>query len=162
MPQKGNLMHPNEELIKKFYTAFQNRDAEAMAACYHPNVTFSDPVFPDLKGADAGAMWAMLLERGKDLRLEFSGVQADESEGKAHWDAFYSFSRTGNKVHNSIDASFRFQDGKIISHRDNFDFWRWSRQALGTTGLLLGWSPFLQKRVQATSAETLAKWKAGK
>jgi ketosteroid isomerase-like protein len=151
-------MHPNEALIKAFYTAFQNRDAAAMAACYHPNVEFNDPVFINLHGADAGKMWRMLLERGKDLRVEFSHVNASDTTGSAHWDAYYTFGRTGNKVHNSIDASFRFQDGKIIEHRDHFDFWRWSRQALGPTGLLLGWTPFLQKKVQAQSAETLAKY----
>lgn len=151
-------MHANEELIRKFYTAFQNRDAEAMAACYHADVRFSDPVFPDLRGAEAGKMWAMLCERGKDLRIEFSGISANDTEGQAHWNAYYTFGRTGNQVHNSINASFRFQDGRIIEHRDNFDFWRWSSQALGMTGKFLGWSGFLQKKVQQQSAETLAKY----
>jgi ketosteroid isomerase-like protein len=151
-------MHANESLIKEFYTAFQKRDAAAMAACYHPDIVFNDAVFVNLRGADAGNMWRMLCERGKDLRVEFSHVNANDNTGTAHWDAYYTFGRTGNKVHNSIDASFRFQDGKIIEHRDHFDFWRWSRQALGTTGLLLGWTPFLQKKVQAQSAETLAKY----
>lgn len=151
-------MHTNEALIKQFYTAFQKRDAAGMAACYHPNIQFSDPVFPDLQGAEASKMWRMLIERGKDLRLEFSHVNANDTTGSAHWDAYYTFGRTGNKVHNSIDASFSFQDGKIIEHRDTFNFWRWSRQALGINGLLLGWTPFLQKKVQATSAETLAKY----
>jgi ketosteroid isomerase-like protein len=151
-------MHPNEDLITQFYTAFQKRDAAAMAACYHPNVVFNDSVFVNLRGAEASKMWRMLCERGTDLKIEFKNVQANDSTGSAHWDAYYTFSRSGNKVHNSIDANFRFQDGKIIEHRDNFDFWRWSRQALGTTGLLLGWTPFLQKKVQASSAETLAKY----
>jgi ketosteroid isomerase-like protein len=44
-------MHPNAELIRKFYTAFASRDARAMAACYHPSVRFSDEVFIDLQGA---------------------------------------------------------------------------------------------------------------
>jgi ketosteroid isomerase-like protein len=152
------FMHSNESLIKEFYTAFQKRDAAAMAACYHPDIVFNDAVFVNLRGADAGKMWRMLLERGKDLRVEFSHVNANDKTGTAHWDAYYTFGRTGNKVHNSIDASFRFQDGKIIEHRDHFDFWRWSRQALGVSGLLLGWTPFLQKKVQAQSAETLAKY----
>jgi ketosteroid isomerase-like protein len=151
-------MHPNEEVIKQFYTAFQKRDAAAMADCYHPNIVFNDSVFVNLRGAEAGKMWRMLLERGKDLKIEFKDIKANDSTGSAHWDAYYTFGRTGNKVHNSIDATFRFQDGKIIEHRDNFDFWRWSRQALGTTGLLLGWTPFLQKKVQAQSAETLSKY----
>src|SRR5438093_409209 len=80
-------MHPNAELIKRFYTAFQKRDAAGMIACYHPDVVFSDAVFTDLRGWRAGAMWKMLAERGKDLQLEFSQVQADDKAGSAHWDA---------------------------------------------------------------------------
>ena len=52
-------MHPNAQLIQTFYTAFQNRDAAGMAACYHPEVVFSDPVFPHLEGPKAIAMWQM-------------------------------------------------------------------------------------------------------
>lgn len=133
-----------------------------MAACYHPNVVFNDSVFTDLRGKRAGQMWQMLCERGQDLRLEFKDVAADDTTGKAHWDAYYTFSRTGRKVHNSIDAAFRFQDGLIIEHRDTFNFWRWSSQALGTTGMLLGWTPFLQKKVQAQSMKTLDDYFATK
>ena len=35
-----------------------------MADCYHPDVHFSDPVFPSLKGDEARGMWRMLCERG--------------------------------------------------------------------------------------------------
>jgi ketosteroid isomerase-like protein len=148
-------MHPHAQLIHDFYTAFQKKDAEAMVACYHPAVTFYDPVFVNLKGAEAGAMWRMLVERGKDLQLTFRDVKADNDGGVAHWEASYTFSRTGRKVLNIIDAEFEFLDGKIIEHHDNFDFWRWSRQALGLPGLLLGWSPILKHKVRAQSREAL-------
>jgi ketosteroid isomerase-like protein len=151
-------MHPNAELITRFYKAFQQKDWARMAACYHPDVVFNDAVFTDLRGKRAGQMWQMLCERGKDLRVEFRDVAADDSTGKAHWDAYYTFSRSGRNVHNSIDAQFRFQDGLIIEHRDTFNFWRWSSQALGLPGMLLGWTPFLQKKVQAQSMQTLADY----
>jgi ketosteroid isomerase-like protein len=48
-------MHPNEALIRRFYTAFGARDAGAMAACYHPDVLFCDPVFGELEGAEVAA-----------------------------------------------------------------------------------------------------------
>ena len=38
-------MHPNARLLQDFYSAFQRRDAAAMAACYHPDVHFRDEVF---------------------------------------------------------------------------------------------------------------------
>ena len=144
------------ELIRKFYTAFQKRDAATMAACYHPEVRFSDPAFPDLRGADAGRMWAMLCSRGKDLKIEFSGVESEGGRGRAHWEAWYTFSQTGRLVHNIIDAEFEFKDGLIIRHTDRFDFHRWAGLALGPMGKLLGGFGFMQKKVQAKAAAGLA------
>jgi ketosteroid isomerase-like protein len=148
-------VHANAEVIRRFYAAFARRDARGMAACYHPSVTFSDEVFTDLEGERATGMWRMLCERGKDLKIEFRDVHADDSVGTAHWDAWYTFSATGRPVHNSIDARFEFRDGKIIRHRDRFDFRRWAVQALGPTGSLLGWSGFLRNRVRRQAARSL-------
>lgn len=143
-------------LIERFYGAFARRDGETMASCYTPDATFSDPVFRDLQGDDeVGAMWRMLCERGRDLEVSHSRVQADERAGSAHWDAHYTFSATGRRVHNSVDASFRFRDGLIAEHVDRFDLWRWTRQALGPIGLLAGWSPPLQAKVRAQAAAGL-------
>lgn len=151
-------MHANAQLIERFYQAFQRRDAAAMAACYHPDVQFSDPVFTDLRGTQAGAMWAMLCARGKDLRLEFREVQADDQRGRAHWEAWYRFSATGRPVHNIIEARFEFRDGLIIRHEDHFDLKAWSAQALGLMGRLLGGSSFLNTRIRATAAAGLTDW----
>ncbi|GAB2947023.1 nuclear transport factor 2 family protein [Hymenobacter coalescens] len=153
-------MTPHEELLHRFYQAFQRRDHAAMAACYHPDATFNDAAFAHLRGAEIGAMWQMLCEQGKDLRLAFNDIRADEHEGRATWDAHYTFSRTGRPVHNHIRARFTFQDGKILTHHDAFSFWRWARQALGPTGWLLGWSPWLQRQVQATARQNLEKFMA--
>jgi len=155
-------MHPNAALIQRFYTCFQKRDAAGMAACYHPQVQISDPAFPDLRGPQAAAMWAMLAERGKDLQLEFRDVRADDRGGSAHWEARYTFTKTGRKVHNVIDASFEFRDGLIVKHTDRFDFARWASQALGPMGMLLGRTGWLQKKVQVTAAQGLAEYSAKK
>lgn len=128
-----------------------------MLACYHPDVHFSDPAFGDLHGKRAMAMWHMLCERGKDLQVTFRDVLAMQNSGQAHWEAVYTFS-TGRKVHNLIDASFEFKDGRIIRHADQFDLWRWTRMALGVPGLLAGWTPMLQKRVRETAVSGLNKF----
>ncbi|MEO0556987.1 MAG: nuclear transport factor 2 family protein [Bacteroidota bacterium] len=148
------MSHPHADLITRFYEAFAQRDAKAMRACYHPEVHFQDEAF-DLRGARAGAMWHMLCHRGKDLELTFSNVQANDTSGSAHWAADYTFSQTGRKVHNEIDAAFTFRDGLLYTHRDRFDFRRWSRQALGAPGLLLGWTPWLKAKVAAEAAKSL-------
>lgn len=148
------------ELITRFYTAFQRRDAAAMGACYAPDVRFSDPVFTDLRGDQARAMWAMLCARGKDLRLAFTGVTASGAEGAAHWEAWYTFSATGRKVHNIIDARFTFRDGLIATHTDSFDLHRWAGQALGLKGALLGWTPFVQHAIRTQAMRSLDGWMA--
>lgn len=148
-------MHPHEKLITDFYTAFAARDASAMARCYHPDVVFTDPVFPLLKGAEAGAMWAMLCARAQDFSLTFSTVAADDEQGSAHWEAKYLFSKTGRTVHNRIDAVFAFRDGLIVRHVDRFSFWRWAAQALGPVGLLLGWFPLIKAKVRKDAQKGL-------
>jgi len=148
-------MHPNEKLIQKFYTCFQKRDHQGMAACYHDEVEFSDAVFIGLKGARAKGMWRMLCERGKDLEIAVSGISADAHSGKAHWEARYTFSATGRKVHNKIDAAFQFADGKIIKHQDSFDLWKWARMALGLKGILLGWLPAVQTAIRKEAGKNL-------
>ena len=143
------------EIIRRFYDAFQRRDHATMAACYAPDATFSDPVFPALRGPAVGAMWRMLCERGTDLRIEASGIEADAVRGGAHWEAWYTFSATGRLVHNIITASFQFRDGLIQSHTDSFNLYRWARQALGLKGLLLGWSSPVQGAIRAQAARAL-------
>ena len=148
-------MHPHAALIERFYRAFQARDAATMVASYHPEIEFSDPVFPALRGGEAGAMWAMLCARARDLDIEFGDVQADAARGRAHWEARYTFSPTGRRVHNAIEATFAFRDGLIARHVDRFGFWRWARQALGTPGWLLGWTPIVRRKVRAEARRGL-------
>lgn len=141
-------MSSHEKLIHDFYTAFQARDGKTMSAFYHEKAIFSDPAFGQLRGREVGAMWQMLCTRGHDLNISFSNIKADEQKGSAHWEASYTFSSTKRRVHNVIDAHFIFKDGRIIEHRDHFNFWRWSSMALGPIGMLLGWTPFLQSKVR--------------
>lgn len=154
---KPLLMHPNQTLINTFYEAFSRKDYAAMGACYHPEATFIDEAF-DLNGAEISAMWEMLCKRGKDLKLVYSNIFADEQRGSADWEAWYTFSQTGRKVHNIIHAEFIFRDGKIWSHIDSFNFYRWSRQSLGWKGWLLGWTDFLQQKVRESAMSGLRKF----
>ncbi len=152
-------MHANAELITRFYTALSRLDGAAMAACYADDATFSDPVFPGLKNGEPGKMWRMLTTRGKDMTVVFDGIEADGSGGKAHWVATYTFSGTGARVVNDIQARFTFKNGKIATHRDQFDLYKWMRQALGLKGLLLGWLPPVQAKLQKTARAGLDAFK---
>ena len=152
-------MHPNEELLTKFYTALSSRDPETMAACYAANATFSDPVFPGLKDGEPQKMWRMLCGRSKDLSVTFKVHAADDRAGSAEWVATYSFSGTGNKVVNRIRSRFEFQQGKIIAQKDHFNLYTWMRQALGVKGLLLGWLPPVQASLRKQAKARLDAFK---
>jgi ketosteroid isomerase-like protein len=151
----------NGALIKRFYDAFDNGDGDTMAACYAPDARFSDPAFGELRGEEIGGMWRMLTSRATDLDVELAESGADDDSGTARWIAHYTFVRTGRPVVNDIRASFRFEDGLIAEHDDDFDFQKWSRQALGTPGLLLGWTPLLRNKVRATARADLERFLAG-
>jgi ketosteroid isomerase-like protein len=149
-------MHAHEKVIRDFYLAFAARDAEGMAQCYHAEIAFTDPAFPMLRGPEASAMWAMLTSRAKDdFEIILGDVRADDDGGHAHWEAKYTFTQTGRKVHNKIDAVFAFRDNKIIRHVDRFGFWRWSAQALGPIGQLFGWSWPIKKLVRNKARASL-------
>jgi ketosteroid isomerase-like protein len=150
----------NAALIDKFYTAFARRDAATMGACYADTARFRDPGFGDLDAAQVRAMWTMLLGRAADLRVTHRDVSATDDAGSAHWTAHYTFTKTGRKVVNEIDASFRFSNGLIVEHVDRFDFWRWSRQSLGPIGMLMGWSGALQRKVETEARAQLARYMA--
>jgi ketosteroid isomerase-like protein len=151
-------VHENAELIERFYKAFAARDAEGMVACYAADVAFDDPVFPGLRGGEARAMWRMLTKQAKSIEITHVVHDADAERGSAHWEAKYPFSKTGRQVHNVIEASFRFRDGKIVEHKDSFDLWRWSRMALGPVGLLLGWSPIVRGSIRKQARAGLEKF----
>ena len=159
-------MHPNQSRLENFYAAFARLDADAMADCYAPDAQFDDEVF-SLRGHEqVSGMWRMLCEatqaKNRDAwKLNYRDVAADATRGQAHWEADYRFSASGRKVHNVIDGVFEFnQAGLITRHRDSFDFWAWSRQALGIPGALLGWTPFFRSQVKRQAADNLRKYLA--
>jgi ketosteroid isomerase-like protein len=152
-------MQANEATIRRFYTAFQNKDSAEMGRCYDENIVFSDPVFGWLEGEEVRKMWEMLCKRGKDLTISIGKIDLlDEEYATCEWEARYVFTGTGNRVVNKVKAHMRLRDGLITEHTDAFDLYRWCRQALGWKGWLLGWTNFLHKRVQRQALASLEKY----
>lgn len=152
-------MNSNEILIVKFYSAFAKGDAKTMIECYHPEIHFTDPAFGLLKKEQVSQMWTMLLSRSKgEMDIKFSDVEANELSGSANWIATYNFTKTNRKVINKVEAKFIFKDGLIIKHTDNFDVWKWSKQAFGLTGYLLGWTGFFQNKINQQALLSLEKF----
>jgi SnoaL-like domain len=152
----------SEATIERFYAAFARLDAATMQACYAEGARFQDEAFTLQGPREIGGMWRMLCEATKAKGMAHWKLEvSDVTDTSAHWEAHYLFSATGRIVHNKIDARFVFDgQGLITQHTDRFDFWAWSRQALGAPGLLLGWSPFLRNKVRAQAAANLQRYLA--
>ena len=153
-------MHPNADLINRFYSAFAEGDHATMASLYADDAVFEDPVFGQLDADGVRAMWRMFCTSGNDIDLSFADVRADDVSGSARWEARYKFPKTGRDVHNKISARFAFRDGLIVRHEDSFNLYRWARMALGPVGTILGWSPIVQSNVRGQARSQLARFRS--
>lgn len=146
-----------QNIIEKFYKAFAILDVETMLACYHPDIVFHDPAFGSLKGDKAKNMWRMLChsQKNENFIINFSGIKSDGDVASAKWEAFYIYKKSGRKVHNIISAKFKFKEGLIVEHTDNFSLHNWAKQAMGFKGYLLGDTKFFKKKLQKTTNHLL-------
>ena len=143
-------------VAERFYEAFMVRDHYTMGRLYAEHATFSDPVFPLLNAKGARLMWQMLLSRADDdFGIEVKIREDAPRRACVDWVAYYKFSATGRPVVNRIQTEMALSAGKIVRHEDRFSLWRWSRQALGMPGLLLGWSPIVRNKIRAQAAQAL-------
>lgn len=148
-------MTANEQLITQFYTAFQQKDFKIMQNSYADNAIFNDAVFSNLNATEVRAMWQMLISRGADIKLSFGDVKQSGDHVTAYWEAHYTFTATGKKVVNKINAQFQINNGKIVKHTDNFDFYKWAKQAFGFGGFILGWTNAFKGKVRQTAKKKL-------
>lgn len=155
-------MNENEKLISQFYMAFQRCDSAAMNACYSSDVLFSDPIFGMLEAAEVKKMWEMLCKNARSLDIKFSNIQdIGDDYYTCDWTATYIYSKTGRPVVNHIKAYMRISEGNIIEHSDGFSVYKWSRQALGPVGWLLGWNGTFQRKIRERAKASLVAYMAG-
>jgi ketosteroid isomerase-like protein len=145
-------------VAERFYDAFALGDWHTMGMTYAQHATFSDPVFPLLGAEEVRAMWHMLLSRSQDFSLNYNVVAESEDGARVVWVARYTFSQTGRPVTNRVVTEMRFAAGRIVKQVDRFGLWRWSRQALGLPGLVLGWTPMMRNKIQNQAAAGLRKF----
>lgn len=117
--------------IEGFYAAFARLDSDTMTACYAEEARFDDEAFS---------------LAGRGARSAACGPCSVPGCGPRAC-------RTG-----SCRPAASPTQGLIARHRDRFDFWRWSRQALGLPGWLLGWTPFRRRKVRAQAAANLKRF----
>lgn len=148
------------DIANQFYGAFVQKDIATLDKLYHPDLQFSDPAFGSLTKAETIAMWSMLFGASDDLKVTFSFLEAKNDHARVAWVAKYSFGRNKRQVINRITADLIIEDQQIISHQDRFDLHKWARQALGLTGLILGWSGFFKTKLQRQTKQRLRKFMA--
>ncbi len=103
-----------------------------------------------------------MSNKNSDLAIVYDILEAEDTYGKVHWVAEYVYGPKKRKVIDRVSATFEFRDDKIISHTDNFYAWAWSRQALGLSGYLLGWSSWMKNKIQQETDQRLSQFIAGK
>lgn len=137
----------SEALIHRYFDALARLDGEALAACYHPSASFTDPIFPDLRGAQVGWRWRLFAHGGSAMRVSYDILGGDERKARVRWRGQWRLA-DGREVANEVSSTFTFWDELIVRQIDEFDFWRWSRASLGVSGLLLGWCPPVRRLAQ--------------
>lgn len=145
-------------VAERFFDAFTVRDHYTMGLLYAEHATFSDPVFPLLNAKGARLMWQMLLSRAEDFGIEVNIIEDSPKRARVDWVAYYTFSATGRPVVNRIRTEMAITANKIVRHQDTFSLWRWTRQALGAQGLLLGWTPIVRNKIRAQAAASLREF----
>lgn len=142
-------------LVQRFFYDFNRQNGPAMAALYAPQATFTDPVFPCLKGPEVGGMWRMLTAGGGDLTVELTGLEEKAWGVEATWVARYTFTATGQKVVNRVRSRFAFQGEQVVAQQDAFDLPEWLGQAFGPFGQAWGRTAWMQGMIQGVARRQL-------
>ncbi|HJS01067.1 MAG TPA: nuclear transport factor 2 family protein [Flavobacterium sp.] len=150
----------SEKTIHQLYTSLATGNISNIEACYASKVKFHDPIFGTLLDYEVPKMWKMLTKKSKgNLEIEYSILKCNDFKASVKWTAKYTFGKKNRKVINNIKSEFHFKDGLIIKQDDDFDIWAWSKQALGLSGILLGWTGYLQRKIQLQAINSLKNYK---
>jgi ketosteroid isomerase-like protein len=153
-------MHPHEALIRRFYARLAARDAEGALACYHPEVFFSDPLHPRLRGEPARDLWRLRLGDPAFGEIALEEASADANGALTRWTA-HGVVR-GRPVTIRGRSMFAFRDGRIVRHYDHYSLWRWTAQAFGSVGAALGWFGPFRWALRTRAARALERFSAAR
>lgn len=132
VPPEASTAHTNGLRIKSLYTAIQNADLTAIAACYDEHAYFEDIAFRCGDKGKIMEMWRYVCH-GEPEVVEADVISADDRAGSGHWRVKYRFGKKpGLPVDNKIHSTFVFSNGLIIEHRDECDSMAWARQAFSS------------------------------
>jgi heat-inducible transcriptional repressor len=143
--------HDPDRLVARFFGALAARDAAGLARCYHPLVSYSSPLFPDLRGPLPAAMWRLGLARADRLQVRWDVVFADPRKAQVNWTARWADGSAQRRL--TVATTLAIWDGRVVRQVDEFRFPAFAAQALGLPGQLLGrvgpWRRSVQRRARA-------------
>ncbi len=117
-----------EAAVTRFYDAFVRHDFDAMEKIYAPGAKFQDEIFQYSDRAGTMKMWRGLLSKAEDMKTKYEILGSEGDTVRVRWTADYKFG--SRPVHNEIEGTLKVRDGKIVEHRDRFDWDKWAKQAL--------------------------------
>ena len=145
----------SKEIAIKFYDAFSVANIDVLKQLYDKKLIFNDNIFVNLDYNETISMWSSLLVGNKNMSIKYEIKKYSEKYVEVEWIADYLFTSTNRNVKNIILAKMEIDQGKIINHTDNFDFYKWSQMAFGITGVLIGWTSFFKNKVRTETYNKL-------
>ena len=142
--------------MDRFFEALRRADTNVIDSCYHPQISYSDPLFEDLRGARVALRWRMLLKQADSFSLEHSLVFADERKAQVQWTANYRLK--GRAISIPMLSTLAIWDDLIVRQVDEYDFWQYCRQAQGVAGVLLGGLEPYQKTIKRRARRELERF----
>lgn len=140
-------MSKEAQIVKEFYKALSKGDYQKVNSLYHDDAKYRDEIF-DLRGKEINALWYTATRPEMNLIAHCKSLKVDGDRVTTDWNISYTIDTLNRKVELDETGVFQFQDGKIINHKDSYDFWSWCAQSLGFIGKALGWSQWLKNRVR--------------
>ncbi len=125
-----------------------------MSKCLHPQVSYSDPLFTDLRGVRVGLRWQWLLHHATDFKLQHQIIFWDERKAQVKSDISYTWLED-RPVHHQVLSTLTVWDDLIVRQVDEYPFWPYARQAYGVAGRLLGGIPWVQSVVQRRAMQAV-------
>jgi steroid delta-isomerase-like uncharacterized protein len=114
-------------LVRRFETAFNGQDVDALVACFTERATYTDMFFGPHTGHPAlREMFARMFREGRDYTWRMETVVEDARHAAAEWSFGYAVTEAvprsaGRKVSFKGMSLFVLENGRIADYREYFD-----------------------------------------
>ncbi len=135
--------------VQSLLDALMSLNRERVRSCYHEAITYSSPLFPDLRREMVMDAWDLVFDGMESLSLEHQFNFADERKAQIAWRCTYL--RGDRRVVLPGLSTLSLWDDKIVRQVDEWEFPAWSRRQLGVKAWPFSWSKRFQRHCQDTA-----------